>query len=148
MEIRPARMEDMEAAYALMCDMEATELDRGAFRRIYGETVRNPSTPCLVAEEDGAVAGFLHLRMEEQLHHCEKIAEVMELIVRSDVRSRGTGAQLLKEAARIAQENGCVLIEVASNRARERAHAFYQRQGMVLTHYKLTMPIPSAQSKG
>lgn len=139
MEIRLARMEDADAAYALMCDMEAARLNEEAFRRIYADMLHNPMSPCLVAEEEGAVIGFLHLRMEEQLCRCARVAEVMELIVRSDVRSRGVGARLLEAATQSAKENGCIRLEVASNKVRERAHAFYRKQGMQQTHVKLTM---------
>ena len=139
MEIRLARMEDADAAYALMCDMEATRLNEEAFRRIYADILNNSMSPCLVAEEESAVVGFLHLRMEEQLCRCGRVAEVMELIVRSDLRSRGIGARLLEAAAQLARESGCIRLEVASNMVRERAHAFYRKQGMQQTHVKLTM---------
>ncbi len=139
MEIRLARMEDADAAYALMCDMEAASLDEAAFRRIYAGTLSNPMSHCLVAEEEGAVMGFLHIRMEEQLCRCGRVAEVMELTVRSGLRSRGTGARLMEAAVQLARENGCIRIEVASNNVRQRAHAFYKKQGMQQTHVKLTM---------
>ena len=139
MEIRLARMEDADAAYALLCDLEATRLDEAAFRRIYADTLINPMSPCLVAEEEGAVIGFLHLRMEEQLCRCARVAEIMELTVRSDLRSRGIGARLMEAAVQLARESGCIRLEVASNIVRERAHAFYKKQGMQQTHVKLTM---------
>ncbi len=141
MEIRLAREADVHAAYELMCDMEVTRLDEEAFRRIYTDTLKNPLSPCLVAEEAGAVIGFLHLRMEEQLCRCGRVAEIMELIIRSDTRSQGIGALLLEAAVQLAKENGCIRLEVASNRVRERAHAFYQKQGMQQTHIKLTMSL-------
>lgn len=141
MEIRLACLEDERAAYALICDLEEEALDERAFRRIYEAGLRNSDTPSLVAEQDGETVGFLHLRMEEQLHHCAKIAEIMELVTRSDVRSQGVGALLFQAAVRLAREQGCAGIELASNRKRERAHAFYMRQGMKMTHVKLTMPL-------
>ena len=141
MEIRLAHMEDADAAYALMCDMEATRLNEEVFRCIYADTLRNPMSPCLVAEEEGAVIGFLHLRMEEQLCRCGWVAEVMELIVRSDLRSQGVGALLVNAAVQSAKESGCLRLEVSSNMVRERAHAFYRKQGMRPTHMKFTLPL-------
>ena len=146
METRLVRAEDMQAAYELMCELEEEALDAQAFRRIYEADLLNPDSPCLIAEENGDVAGFLHLRMEEQLHHCEKIAEIMELMVRSGVRSRGVGALLFQAAVQMARERGCAGIELASNRKRERAHAFYMRQGMRMTHVKLTMPLTNGEA--
>lgn len=142
MKIRLAQAEDVDAAYALMCDMEAAKLDEAAFRRIYADALRNPMSPCLVAEEAGDVIGFLHLRMEDQLCRCARVAEVMELIVRAGMRSRGVGALLLNAAMQSVKENGCIRLEVASNMARERAHAFYRKQGMRPTHVKFTLPLP------
>ena len=145
MNIRFAKVEDLDAAYSLLCDLEAKALDCAAFGRIYVEALCNPATPCLVAEEAGMVVGFLHLRMEEQLCRCGRVAEVMELIVRSDVRSCGVGALLINAAAQTAKENGCIRLEVSSNMVRERAHAFYRKQGMRPTHVKFTLPLTGDQ---
>lgn len=138
--LRKAVSEDWKAAYALICDMEQTRLDETAFRAIFLEQQESGAYCPLVYEtpEDGVI-GFLNLRMERQLHHCGRIAEVMELAVAAGHRSRGVGAALFREACRLAKEMGCMQIEVCCNRLRLDAHRFYEREGMKKYHFKLTM---------
>lgn len=92
----------------------------------------------LVAEEEGQIVGLLHLRMEFQLHHCGTVAEIMELIVSREVRSKGIGAALLKAAREQAIQHHCIQFEVTSNQKRKQAHRFYQREGLEQTHIKMT----------
>lgn len=89
---------------------------------------------CFVAEtpEDGVI-GWVHVSvtplLEVQLH-----AEVKGLVVDEKVRSRGAGACLLEAAEQWARKMRCAGMSVRSNVIRERAHAFYLRQGY--EHYK------------
>lgn len=138
--LRRAVFEDWTAAYALICDMEQSTLDEAAFRAVFKEQQESPAYCPLVYETAGdGVIGFLNLRMESQLHHCGRIAEVMELAVAAGRRSMGVGAELFREACRVAKESGCTQIEVCCNQLRLDAHRFYEREGMKKYHFKLTM---------
>ena len=92
-------------------------------------------------ESDGEAAGRLQMRLEEQLHHCAEVAEILELAVSPDCRSRGLGRALLTAAGEIAHERGCVQLQLSSGRRREEAHLFYGRLGMVQTHAGFTMEL-------
>lgn len=138
--LRKAIPGDEKAAYGLICDMEQTELERAAFHEIFREQLESPAYCPLVYEtEESGTVGFLNLRMESQLHHCGRIAEVMELAVAEGHRSRGIGRELFREACRQAKARGCMQIEVCCNRLRLDAHRFYEREGMKKYHFKLTM---------
>ena len=139
--IRRGGPEDLAAVYALICDMERTRLPFDRFSRIYLDRLERPEEVFLVAREGGAVTGVLHLRMETQLHHAAPVAEVMELAVAAGSRDRGLGGQLLGEARRLAEEAGCVRLEVACNRLRTDAHRFYRRQGMRDFHLKFSLDL-------
>ena len=89
---------------------------------------------------------MLNLRFEEQLHHCEKIAEVMEFVVHQDYRNRNVGQKMFAEAKRIALEHGCSQIELATNQLRKDAHRFYYREGMHNFHYKLSQRLVGEDS--
>ena len=65
----------------------------------------------------------------------------MELIVSPAARSKGVGKALITAAKEQALLHHCVQIEVTSNQKRTNAHRFYQREGLTLTHVKLTLPI-------
>lgn len=135
---RKSCMEDCESIYRLICDMEGRELPYERFRGIYRDQLDSGQYYCLVDERDGAVIGALNLRFEEQLHHAERIAEIMEFAVDPAFRNRGIGKGMLEEARRIAEEYGCTQIEVACNQLRKDTHRFYLREGMHNFHYKFS----------
>ena len=143
---RKSGIEDCEKVYLLICDMESRELPVERFREIYRGQLESGQYYCLVDERDGAVVGALNLRFEEQLHHAERIAEIMEFAVDSAFRNRGIGKGMLEEACRIAQEYGCTQIEVACNQLRKDTHRFYLREGMHNFHYKFSRSLTGDNS--
>jgi GNAT superfamily N-acetyltransferase len=72
----------------------------------------------------GWIAVFLYRTVEADTR-----AEVSGLVVDERYRSQGIGLHLLSRAEEWAREHGCRAIGLRSNVIRERAHAFYQRQG-------------------
>lgn len=135
---RKSTEKDGKAVYDLICDMEEKQLPYEAFEAIYLRQLVREEHFCLIAEEEGQVCAMLHLRFEEQLHHCERIAEIMEFVVDARCRGKRLGQRMLAEAEKIAVEHGCAQIEVASNQLRKDAHRFYLREGMHNFHYKFS----------
>ena len=136
--IRKSEEKDCRAVYDLICDMENKQLPYEIFEKIYQKQLQNPNMCCLIDEADGNVRAMLNLRFEEQLHHCECIAEVMEFVVSAACRNRKVGQRMFTEAKRTALEHGCSQIELATNQLRKDAHRFYFREGMHNFHYKLS----------
>lgn len=141
MNIRLAKINDIKNIYDLICDMENTQLDYKKFEQIFIKCLDNENFYSIVAEEDGFIIGCLNLRIEYQLHHVEKIAEIMELAVKNEYRSKGVGKYLLDNAKKISKDNNCLQIEVCCNQIRKKAHKFYQREGIKNTHFKFTMDL-------
>lgn len=135
---RKATLEDCKAVYKLICDLECKELPFDAFAEIFAEQVANGNYYCLLWEQEGSVVAALNLRFERQLHHASRIAEILEFEVAASCRSCGIGKRLFAEACRIAKENGCSQIELATNQLRKDAHRFYTREGMHNFHYKFS----------
>lgn len=79
------------------------------------------------------IIGWLHMTVE-QLLETDLRAEVNGLVVADGHRSLGAGARLLAEAEKWARQKKCKGVSVRSNVIRERAHAFYERNGY--EHYK------------
>lgn len=129
---------DCRAIYDLICDMESKSLPYEEFSAIYRAQLQNDSFYCLVRIENDAVIGFINLRFERQLHHCETIAEIMECVVDKNCRNRGVGRDLLHQACDVAASHGCAQIEVACNQLRRDTHRFYTREGMHNFHYKFS----------
>ena len=139
--IRVSEEKDEAIIYQFMCELEQAAFDKGAFARVYKEILEDSKHRIFLYCEGGKVLGILHLRVEAQLHHAADIAEIMELVVADGCRSKGVGKQLFRQACKVAEEWGCIQIEVASNQKRARAHQFYEREGMKNQHYKFSMPL-------
>jgi GNAT superfamily N-acetyltransferase len=86
-----------------------------------------------VAENEGEVIGWTHVSVSFLLEVPLR-AEINGLIVSEKSRSLGTGARLLEAAEDWARTKKCEGMSVRSNVIRERAHAFYERNGY--EHYK------------
>ena len=86
-----------------------------------------------VADLATQVIGWIHVSVTPLLE-VPRRAEVNGLIVAESRRSSGAGAKLLDAAEAWARSKSCKGMSVRSNVIRDRAHAFYERQGYI--HYK------------
>ena len=82
----------------------------------------------LVAEEDGAVLGWIHV-CGVQFFQSPPFAEIGGLVVDETTRGKGVGRILVDAATRWAAERGYLKLRVRSNVVREDAHRFYEREG-------------------
>ena len=135
---RKAMLQDCKRIYTLICDMENRELSYEKFFLIFKQQIENTNYYCLVREEKKYIVGILNLRFEDQLHHSERIAEIMEFAIDSSCRNRGLGRDMFANACQIARDHGCIQIEVACNQLRIKAHRFYSSAGMNNFHYKFS----------
>jgi GNAT superfamily N-acetyltransferase len=87
-----------------------------------------------VAESPAAgIVGWAHVSVTHLVEQGTR-AELNSLIVAEGQRSLGAGSKLLAVAEAWAREHGGPSMSVRSNVVRERAHAFYEREGY--EHYK------------
>ena len=135
---RKAMINDCTKVYDLICDMERKELPFDRFQKIYDNQLASDQYYCLVYAQDDRIIAVLNLRFEEQLHHSDHIAEIMEFAVEQSHRNRGIGRDMLAQACRISRERGCAQIEVACNQLRENTHRFYLREGLHAFHFKFS----------
>lgn len=82
-----------------------------------------------LAEEAGIPKGAMEVHFLEATYRADPTAHISALVVDTAHRSQSIGEKLLDAAAEFALERGCGRIEVLSNKTRERAHAFYERNG-------------------
>ena len=134
--IRAASKNDLDAVYGLILQLSDHDFTKVQFESCYHHNL--DGNHILVYEENGCVYGCGVLSIQYPLHFSRKKAEIINLIVDANARSRGIGKKILHELVRIAAQNDCVRIEVASNSRRTDAHRFYIREGFDDTHLKLT----------
>jgi GNAT superfamily N-acetyltransferase len=81
-----------------------------------------------VAEIPGGLAGWIQISLS-RIFESPSSAEIAGLIVEQARRGEGVGPRLLHAAEDWARQRGCRRVRVRSNVIRERAHAFYVREG-------------------
>jgi GNAT superfamily N-acetyltransferase len=133
-KVREARASDWPAVSALLAELGRPDVrgadDEDDHRQAFEHYLARPDTVGLVAVDDGDVVGFIDLEFRQRLNFSTPQAWVPDLVVAEDSRSRGTGKALLGEAFERARARGCWALELESAVWRERAHAFYVREGM------------------
>jgi len=82
----------------------------------------------LVAEAEGRIAGWIQVSLP-RVFETPARAEIAGLVVDETARGHGIGSRLVAAAADWARERGCLAIRVRTNIVRERAQAFYRREG-------------------
>jgi GNAT superfamily N-acetyltransferase len=94
------------------------------------EETRRQRGDVLVADIDGDVVGVCQVIIFQHFQHAGGwCCEIESVHVRSDLRSRGIGAQLLAAAEELARERGCYRVQLTSRNVRDDAHRFYRANG-------------------
>lgn len=133
-EIRRARLSDAAAIADLSGQLGYPASEKEIAERLAKLLTRPHQSVVLIAEGPSRrIIGWLHVSATPLLE-LPPCAEVNGLIVAEGHRSLGAGAELLRAAERWARAKGCESMSVRSNVIRERAHAFYLRNGY--EHYK------------
>lgn len=92
------------------------------------EGLSNLAHHALMVCEENSVKGWIHLELVSDLIE-EKKVEIKALVVDQNERSKGTGSLLVKAALEWAKTYGVTTIYLSCNIIRDRAHAFYEREG-------------------
>lgn len=97
------------------------------------ETMRDSNQYGLYVAEltGGRIAGWIGVYVFRAIE-LEPFVEISGLVVDESMRSQGIGKALLSAAEGWARERGFNGLAVRSNVTRERAHAFYKRNGFEL----------------
>lgn len=102
-----------------------------AFEAIEGD----PNNLLVVGEDDGAVTCMLQLTVVPHLtFRGGWRAQVEGVRVAVDRRGEGLGRELLAWAVREAQDRGCHLVQLTTNKDRQEAQRFYRSLGFEPTH--------------
>jgi GNAT superfamily N-acetyltransferase len=132
--VRQATPEDWPAVEALLAELGRPDVrgtgDEGAAHALFLSYLQRDDAVALVAEADGRVVGFVDLEFRPRLNFTTPQAWIPDLIVSEAERSRGAGAALLARCEELARERDCWSLSLESANWRDRAHAFYLREGL------------------
>lgn len=141
-DIRPATADDLEAIVALLAD---DDLGRGredarlpldpGYLAAYDAIAADPNQMLLVADDDGAVVGCLQLTFIPGLTRRGMWRGQIEGVrVARTQRGAGIGRALIERAIAECRARHCGLVQLTTDKARSRAHAFYASLGFEASH--------------
>jgi GNAT superfamily N-acetyltransferase len=136
--VRPPQPGDAPALAALARELGYPTSSEALLGRM---AALHPTDAALIVSTDDldVPTGWCHVEMRRTL--VEPLsALILGLVVGEEHRSTGIGAELLAAAERWARARDCHRLVVATRITRERAHAFYAREGYEVdkTSYFLT----------
>lgn len=134
--IRPVTETDFEAVYQFINELEDFVFSKESQHAIFLENLTNSKHIFLMAEINQIPVGFLSCHVQNLIHHGGLVGEIQEMFVDEKYRSQQIGKQLLDELKTIAKQKNILQIEVTSGFKRQKAHAFYLREGFPHTHKK------------
>lgn len=79
----------------------------------------------LVGEINGQVVAFIALHWFDLLHWKGKAGRITSFCVDEKFRSQGIGQKMVSYSEKLMFNEGCIKLEVTSNKRRTRAHEFY-----------------------
>jgi GNAT superfamily N-acetyltransferase len=147
---RPARDGDLPALIAMLADdplgakrERIEDPPATAYREAFAAIDADPAQTLLVCERSGEPIGVLQLTCTPGLSHQGAWRATIEGVrVARRARGAGVGEGLVREAIRRAAERGCRIVQLTTDRTRERAHAFYERLGFEATHTGMKLRLP------
>jgi GNAT superfamily N-acetyltransferase len=149
---RRARRADLPRLLELLADdvlgknREAVGSDDPAYAEAFEAIDRDRNQELLVAELDSRVVGMLQLTFIPGLSRRGAWRAHIEAVrVDHDFRGRGIGAWLIERAIERAEQRGCRLAQLTSDKQRTEAHRFYGRLGFAATHEGFKRPLPTSQ---
>jgi len=145
-QFREARREEVPQIVALLADdmlgagreTEDMALYYAAFDAMRGEA----DNLLIVGVEDGRVVATYQLTFISGLSlRAARRAQLESVRVSAEMRGRGLGAAMMRDAEERARAAGCALLQLTTNAGRDRARAFYDRLGYAGSHIGYKYPL-------
>jgi ribosomal protein S18 acetylase RimI-like enzyme len=125
--IRPATADDADAIATLFTDEGYPAGPSDIVARL--ERFGSEHSRVLVAEQDGAVLGFIAVHALPRFEHDDRILRILALVVDAGARERGVGKALMAEAERVAAQLDAAFLEITAGHHRPEARRLYEQLG-------------------
>ncbi|MCM3088958.1 Ribosomal protein S18 acetylase RimI [Bhargavaea ginsengi] len=142
LKFRPAVRADLEGIVSMLADDSlgrnrenpALPLER-SYEEAFLAISEDPNDELIVAEADGQLAGVLQLTLLPSITHRGSWRAMIEGVrTASTLRGRGIGRELIRHAIGLAEERGCRLVQLTTDKSRPDAIRFYEGLGFRPTH--------------
>lgn len=124
--VRRAALEDAADICALDRDGLGYDYPPEKTREKLRAALADLAQAVLVAVQDGQTAGYAHAQVYDVLY-ADRMANLLGIAVRADLRGQGVGRALLAAVERWAGETGAAGVRLNSGETRAGAHVFYER---------------------
>ena len=138
--VREAVPADLGAIVALqredvIREVHEDDVPVSAYRAAFDEITDDPRQQLRVGEVDGEVVATAQVTWVRRLTYVGGEMGIVESVrVRSDLRGRGLGEQLMRHVLDLARGRGAVRVELTTNAQRTAARRFYDRLGFTASH--------------
>jgi ribosomal protein S18 acetylase RimI-like enzyme len=101
-----------------------------AGKEFFKTRLENENAFALIAQEDGKIAGYILVRIQETAFRKRNlIADIEHLFIQEEMRKRGVGTMLVEKAKKILREKGVPRLKVQALFANKNAVDFYKEMG-------------------
>lgn len=149
LEIRRAERTDVPEIVRIIADNEI-----GRMREDYQESIPESyykafdrisddnNQILIVACYQGEVVGTVQVSFIQNMSVRGAYRALLESMhVDSNFRGKNIGSFMMEWAIETAREKGCNIVQLTSNKKRQKAHNFYRKFGFVATHEGFKMPL-------
>lgn len=143
---RSATTDDLPAVVALLRDdalgTTREAVDLAPYLDAFADIDADPRHRLLVGELDGEVVACAQVTVLPCLTHGgHRRAQIEGVRVASTHRGSGLGRQLIAAAVAWAEDEGCGVVQLTTDKARPDAIRFYESLGFTATHEGLKRPL-------
>jgi GNAT superfamily N-acetyltransferase len=111
---------------------------RAAYDSAFAEMDGNGDNGFIVADRDGHIVGCYQLTFIRGLSHSGALrAQVESVRIANDLRGRGLGSVLMRDALTRARRRGANIVQLTTDTRRPQTRRFYERLGFVASHHGL-----------
>jgi len=113
-----------------------------AYYDAFAEIEAMPGTEQIVAERDGVIVGSMQLTCIPGISKIGMKRAIIEAVrIDASLRGNGLGSELIRWAIDRAQQKGCGVVQLTSDKARIDAHRFYERLGFKGSHLGMKLEL-------
>jgi ribosomal protein S18 acetylase RimI-like enzyme len=145
MKIRELGKNDYDSLTGLLKQLGYGDNDAISLSKRYAIFKKHEGIVFVVENDVKKVIGFAAITIMPLIHCDGFLARIAGICIDEKSRSAGIGAELMMFIENYCVEKRCVLLEVATNLVRVKAHQFYLNNGFVETHKRYNKK-PEARS--
>ena len=149
LHIRLAETADIEPIRELLADDELgkqrEDLSKEGllkYRAAFARIQNDPGNDLYVAELEERLVGTFQLTWIPYLSRAGSLRCLIEAVrVATELRNQGLGEEMMRFAVERAEDKGCALVQLTTDKTRDKAHRFYQRLGFESSHIGMKLKL-------